>query len=57
VLAVALILVGAAVGALLLRVGVALGLTVAGGIALALALFGHALRETRTAGDEVESAE
>ena len=57
VLAVVLILAGAAVGALLLRVGVALGLTVAGGIALALALFGHALRETRTAGDEVEPAE
>ncbi len=52
VLAVVLILAGAAVGALLLRGSVALGLTVAGAIALALALFGHALRETRVSPDD-----
>lgn len=46
-LAVVLVLLGALVGALLVRVGVPLGLCVAGGIALVLALTGHFLRETR----------
>ncbi|WP_431280108.1 YoaK family protein [Leifsonia poae] len=51
-LAVILVLVGALVGALLVRVGVPLGLCVAGGIALILALIGHSMRETKNPSTE-----
>lgn len=47
VLAVVLILVGAGVGALLLRVHIGVGMTVAGILMLAVALVGHLVRERR----------
>jgi len=49
VLAVLLILAGAGVGALLLQVHVGLGMAVAGGLTLLVALAGHLLRERRAA--------